>query len=193
MDGKATAAQFDAQTQPLSSSMFAGTDYSAVDSLKVSIAPRLPSAVLKDTSAAFQVHHLPLAFLCSRATASPLSRPPCPQDIGREYWRKFGKGKREWRQNLVMVGQHAVLRQNMYDMQQASKGCRQVTWPGTPGCVLQCQKCACMPGRAPAKLQPQHAASRLHPTFPTSLARGQPALGPLVDVHPFCVSLVVST
>ncbi|KAL4421455.1 hypothetical protein ABPG75_010746 [Micractinium tetrahymenae] len=73
VEGKATAAAFDAQTQPLSSYMFAGTDYSAVDSLK---------------------------------------------DIGREYWEQFGKGKRERRQNLAQVGEHAVLRQNMYDMQQ---------------------------------------------------------------------------
>lgn len=80
LDGKATAAQFDAQTQPLSSYMFAGTDYSGVDSLKASA----PLHAHSDTLAALWhpgrpslLRRLPPAARAQPASEISLRRAPC--------------------------------------------------------------------------------------------------------------------
>jgi hypothetical protein len=41
------------------------------------------------------------------------------QDIGREFWEQ--QGKRERRERLVSVNGHAVLRMNMYDINQVRR------------------------------------------------------------------------
>lgn len=43
--------------------------------------------------------------------------PAAPQDIGREFWQ-LQAAKRERKQRLVQIGRHAVLKSNMYDMNQ---------------------------------------------------------------------------
>ena len=52
--------------------------------------------------------------------SSPAPLPPL-QDIGREFWEQ--QGKRERRERLVSVDGHAVLRMNLYDINQV-----QLTW-----------------------------------------------------------------
>lgn len=51
--------------------------------------------------------------------SSASSRAPCAysQDIGRAFWEQQA-AKRERKQRLVQIGGHAVLKSNLYDMNQ---------------------------------------------------------------------------